>query len=411
MADLKRFLSKAIFRYMAERELARSMSELRELTDPLAMRALAHPTRLALLEALADAGSLTATQASDVVGESPASCSFHLRQLQKYGFVEEAGGGTGRQRPWKLAHVGMRFPDVQEDPEVAMAAVGLQSVLTPALPRAPRSRHGGPRPPPEEVARGHRRQPVPALHQARRAARARRGALHAAHAVPGPHRRPGQAAEGLTAGRDAPALLSAGRLSRAPAAGDARRAPVLRGPDPVAVRRHGAVAGDGRVGQAAHRLQQRRGARVPRLHAPAARRAAVGLAGRPGPAPDAVAVRQPRDRGGCASARAGPRRGRRVADLRRDGPLRRLGDAHQLRPVGAAGDDAARRAALARQRAASDRARGPAPGRAADRRRAVRAAGRGRGGDPRRRHLPGRERGARRRCACASPRPPRPSAI
>jgi DNA-binding transcriptional ArsR family regulator len=108
---------------------AKSLSDLRELTDPKAMRALAHPTRLALLEALADAGTLTATQASEAVGESPASCSFHLRQLAKYGFVEEAGGGTGRQRPWKLAHVGMRFPDVQDDPETAMAAVGLQSAL------------------------------------------------------------------------------------------------------------------------------------------------------------------------------------------------------------------------------------------------------------------------------------------
>ena len=108
---------------------AASLSDLRELTDPKAMRALAHPIRLALMEALADAGTLTATQAGEAVGESPASCSFHLRQLAKYGFVEEAGGGTGRQRPWKLAHVGMRFPDVQDDPEAAIAAVGLESVL------------------------------------------------------------------------------------------------------------------------------------------------------------------------------------------------------------------------------------------------------------------------------------------
>jgi DNA-binding transcriptional ArsR family regulator len=114
---------------MAERKPPSELSDLRELTDPRAMRALAHPTRLALLEALADAGTLTATQAGEAIAESPASCSFHLRQLAKYGFVEEAGGGTGRQRPWKLAHVGMRFPDVQEDPDAAMAAVGLQAAL------------------------------------------------------------------------------------------------------------------------------------------------------------------------------------------------------------------------------------------------------------------------------------------
>lgn len=106
-----------------------TLSDLREVTDPRALRALAHPIRLALLEALADAGTLTATQAGEVVGESPASCSFHLRQLAKYQFVEEAGGGTGRQRPWKVAHVGMRFRDFDDNQETAMAAVGLQSVL------------------------------------------------------------------------------------------------------------------------------------------------------------------------------------------------------------------------------------------------------------------------------------------
>jgi DNA-binding transcriptional ArsR family regulator len=104
--------------------------EPRELTDPMAMRALAHPVRLALLEALADAGELTATEASERVGESPSSCSFHLRQLAKYGFVEEAGGGAGRRRPWKLAHVGMTWdadPDV--DPERARAASALERTL------------------------------------------------------------------------------------------------------------------------------------------------------------------------------------------------------------------------------------------------------------------------------------------
>ena len=101
----------------------------RKLDDPKAMRAMAHPIRLALLEALADAGTLTATEAGERVGESPANASFHLRQLAKYGFVEEAEGGTGRKRPWKLGHLGMRFTDVQEDPETATAARALDRVL------------------------------------------------------------------------------------------------------------------------------------------------------------------------------------------------------------------------------------------------------------------------------------------
>ena len=77
----------------------------REITDPKAMRALAHPLRLTLLEQLGRAGTLTATQAAEIVGESPANCSFHLRTLAKYGFVEEAATGQGRERPWRrVAH-------------------------------------------------------------------------------------------------------------------------------------------------------------------------------------------------------------------------------------------------------------------------------------------------------------------
>jgi predicted ArsR family transcriptional regulator len=87
------------------------------------MRALAHPIRLSLIEALTLEGQLTATQAADLVGESPSSCSFHLRQLAKYGFVEEAEGGRGRQRPWRLKTVGTRLA-VREStaPEAAVAA-------------------------------------------------------------------------------------------------------------------------------------------------------------------------------------------------------------------------------------------------------------------------------------------------
>jgi DNA-binding transcriptional ArsR family regulator len=72
-----------------------------ELTDPRALRAVAHPIRLELIGLLRRSGPMTATQAATRIGESPASCSFHLRQLAKYGLVEEAGGGRGRERPWR----------------------------------------------------------------------------------------------------------------------------------------------------------------------------------------------------------------------------------------------------------------------------------------------------------------------
>jgi predicted transcriptional regulator len=98
------------------------------LTDPKAIRALAHPLRWSLLEALEQAGTLTATQASEMLGESPANCAFHLRTLAKYGFVEEAGGGRGRVRPWRLTHDSIRLRALQDDPEATRAAHTLTQV-------------------------------------------------------------------------------------------------------------------------------------------------------------------------------------------------------------------------------------------------------------------------------------------
>ena len=95
---------------------------LHKITDARAMRALAHPLRLALLEALIHAGTLTATQASELLGESPANCAFHLRTLAKYGYVVEAGGGKGRERPWRRTHITLQITSDQEDPSAAIAA-------------------------------------------------------------------------------------------------------------------------------------------------------------------------------------------------------------------------------------------------------------------------------------------------
>jgi DNA-binding transcriptional ArsR family regulator len=88
---------------------APKLLESMEPRDPQAIRALAHPVRMALIELLVHTGTLTATQASEALGESPANCAFHLRTLAKYGFVEEAGGGKGRERPWRRTHQTLHF--------------------------------------------------------------------------------------------------------------------------------------------------------------------------------------------------------------------------------------------------------------------------------------------------------------
>jgi hypothetical protein len=93
-----------------------------DLTDPRAMRALAHPVRMALIELLRTHQTITATQASELLGETPANCAFHLRTLGKYGFVREAGGGRGRERPWQAGTTRIRLRSEQADPRANIAA-------------------------------------------------------------------------------------------------------------------------------------------------------------------------------------------------------------------------------------------------------------------------------------------------
>ena len=99
------------------------------VTDARALRALAHPVRLALLGLLRRRGPLTATEAGKLLDETPTTCSFHLRQLARYGLVEEAGGGRGRARPWRATAQFTNIPDAAEDPDVAAASNVLSSVI------------------------------------------------------------------------------------------------------------------------------------------------------------------------------------------------------------------------------------------------------------------------------------------
>jgi DNA-binding transcriptional ArsR family regulator len=98
---------------------------LRRVSDAQTMRALTHPVRIAIIEQLSVGGPMTATEVGDKIGESPTTCSFHLRQLAKYGFVEEAGGGKGRARPWRMSSIGMQISSNSEDPEAAVASAAL----------------------------------------------------------------------------------------------------------------------------------------------------------------------------------------------------------------------------------------------------------------------------------------------
>jgi DNA-binding transcriptional ArsR family regulator len=103
----------------------------RRLSDPRELNALAHPVRMGIIEQLSLSGPLTATELADRLDESPANCSWHLRKLAQYGFVEEAEGGKGRQRPWQVPGLGFSWDDEHAAPtaEERQAAQALSDVM------------------------------------------------------------------------------------------------------------------------------------------------------------------------------------------------------------------------------------------------------------------------------------------
>ncbi|WP_285735633.1 ArsR/SmtB family transcription factor [Kitasatospora phosalacinea] len=81
-----------------------------EVTDPRAMRALAHPVRLAILDRLRRHGPSTATELAPHVGATPTVASWHLRHLAEFGLVRDAEPGPDRRkRRWEAVGRGFRF--------------------------------------------------------------------------------------------------------------------------------------------------------------------------------------------------------------------------------------------------------------------------------------------------------------
>ncbi|HEX8629120.1 MAG TPA: helix-turn-helix domain-containing protein [Catenuloplanes sp.] len=100
-----------------------------KLTDARTLRGYAHPLRMALVGLLRRAGPLTATQAAEQLNESVPSCSFHLRQLAKYGLAERVEGADARERPWRATAMTTSWDNVPDDPATRAAANQLNSVI------------------------------------------------------------------------------------------------------------------------------------------------------------------------------------------------------------------------------------------------------------------------------------------
>jgi DNA-binding transcriptional ArsR family regulator len=88
--------------------------------DMSSLKGLAHPLRVRILDTLSTYGSFTASGLADRLGESSGATSYHLRQLEKHGFVrEDEARGTGRERWWERTPDGISLIETDFPPQSA----------------------------------------------------------------------------------------------------------------------------------------------------------------------------------------------------------------------------------------------------------------------------------------------------
>ncbi len=96
------------------------------LENPRSIRALAHPARLAIIDALATGEELTATQCAELTGLSPSATAYHLKLLERFGFAETAPPRPDRrERPWRAARRSTQFDLDVSTPAGASAAAAV----------------------------------------------------------------------------------------------------------------------------------------------------------------------------------------------------------------------------------------------------------------------------------------------
>ncbi|BBH65664.1 transcriptional regulator [Actinoplanes sp. OR16] len=107
------------------------MAELEQervrISDARTLRALAHPARIEIVDHLTATGAaMTATECAGLVGLSPSATSYHLRELAKYGLVEQAPSqGDGRERRWRSTGSSLWIDSDSEMPESVAAEKAL----------------------------------------------------------------------------------------------------------------------------------------------------------------------------------------------------------------------------------------------------------------------------------------------
>src|ERR1700683_4917748 len=113
-----------------------------KLTDPRMMRALAHQARIEIWTYLGLHGPATATECAEVAGLSPSACSYHLRTLARYGFVEEdRASAAGRERPGRARFLPFTMSEDPSEPAATRVAGRLLAENIRAAAEAARLRY------------------------------------------------------------------------------------------------------------------------------------------------------------------------------------------------------------------------------------------------------------------------------
>ncbi|MEU4084002.1 ArsR/SmtB family transcription factor [Streptomyces aureus] len=103
-----------------------SLPRPRVLSDVGALKALAHPLRQELLTRLRRHGPATSADLAAEFQEDRGATSYHLRQLARFGFIEEDTSlSAGRRKYWRAVPQDVRLPRSPTDPETAAAAEAL----------------------------------------------------------------------------------------------------------------------------------------------------------------------------------------------------------------------------------------------------------------------------------------------
>jgi DNA-binding transcriptional ArsR family regulator len=106
------------------RKRRRPSGEVR-LRDPGALRALAHPARLMVVDELYQGPERTASELARITDLTPSAMSYHLHALERWGIIERAEArDDGRERPWRAAGRSLMWAS-----DMSVAAAAAQDVI------------------------------------------------------------------------------------------------------------------------------------------------------------------------------------------------------------------------------------------------------------------------------------------